>query len=66
MTEHTNMLLRLHATWWAKVLKQPLVKAGEMDSTRDYSRLHEEALEASRQEYWSGLPFPSPMHEGEK
>ena len=20
----------------------------------------------SRQEYWSGLPFPSPMHEGEK
>ena len=20
----------------------------------------------SRQEHWSGLPFPSPMHEGEK
>ena len=20
----------------------------------------------SRQEYWSGLPFPSPMHESEK
>ena len=23
-------------------------------------------LEFSRQEYWSGLPFPSPMHESEK
>ena len=22
--------------------------------------------EFSRQEYWSGLPFPSPMHESEK
>ena len=31
MTEHTNMLFRLHATWWAQVLKQPLVKAGETD-----------------------------------
>ena len=24
------------------------------------------SLEFSRQEHWSGLPFPSPMHEGEK
>ena len=24
------------------------------------------SLGVSRQEYWSGLPFPSPMHEGEK
>ena len=24
------------------------------------------SLEFSRQEYWSGLPFPSPMHESEK
>ena len=24
------------------------------------------SLGFSRQEYWSGLPFPSPMHEGEK
>ena len=22
--------------------------------------------EFSRQEYWSGVPFPSPMHESEK
>ena len=24
------------------------------------------SLEFSRQEHWSGLPFPSPMHESEK
>jgi len=24
------------------------------------------SLGFSRQEYWSGLPFPSPMHEREK
>ena len=24
------------------------------------------SLGSSRQEYWSGLPFPSPMHESEK
>ena len=24
------------------------------------------SLGLSRQEHWSGLPFPSPMHEGEK
>ena len=24
------------------------------------------SLEFSNQEYWSGLPFPSPMHESEK
>ena len=24
------------------------------------------SLEFSRQEHWSGLPFPSPMHENEK
>ena len=24
------------------------------------------SLGFSRQEYWSGLPFPSPMHENEK
>ena len=23
-------------------------------------------MEFSRQEWWSGLPFPSPMHESEK
>ena len=24
------------------------------------------SVPGSRQEYWSGLPFPSPMHESEK
>ena len=24
------------------------------------------SMEFSRQEHWSGLPFPSPMHENEK
>ena len=33
MTEHTDMLFRLHAAWWAEVLKQPAVKAGGMDSS---------------------------------
>ena len=33
MSEHTDMLFRLHAAWWAEVLKQPAVKAGGMDSS---------------------------------
>ena len=33
-----------------------------MDCTLSGSSIHR----ISRQEYWSGLPFPSPMHESEK
>ena len=32
----------------------------------DGSPLGSSVLGFSRQEYWSGLPFPSPMHESEK
>ena len=32
----------------------------------DGSPLGSPSLGFSRQEYWSGLPFPSPMHESEK
>ena len=30
------------------------------------AHLAPQSLEFSRQEHWSGLPFPSPMHETEK
>ena len=33
---------------------------------RDSSPPGSPSLEFSRQEHWSGLPFPSPMHESEK
>ena len=32
----------------------------------DGSPLGSPSLDFSRQEHWSGLPFPSPMHESEK
>jgi len=32
----------------------------------DSSTAGSASLGFSRQEHWSGLPFPSPMHEGEK
>ena len=32
----------------------------------DSSPLGSPSLGFSRQEHWSGLPFPSPMHESEK
>ena len=32
----------------------------------DSSVLSSPSLGSSRQEQWSGLPFPSPMHESEK
>ena len=32
----------------------------------DYSLLGSPSMGFSRQEYWSGLPFPSPMQESEK
>ena len=41
-------LTYLQPTWWIQVLG----KSKELDQTL--------ALEFSRQEYWSGLPFPSP------
>ena len=34
--------------------------------TIDGSHQAPPSLGFSRQEYWSGLPFPSPMHESEK
>ena len=33
---------------------------------RDGSSPGSQSLGFSRQEHWSGLPFPSPMHESEK
>ena len=34
--------------------------------TKDVSLPGSPSLGFSRQEHWSGLPFPSPMHESEK
>ena len=36
------------------------------DFTRFQCNIFFKSLGLSRQEYWSGLPFPSPMHENEK
>ena len=38
------------------------VTSDPMDCSRQPPRF----IEFSKQEYWSGLPFPSPMHESEK
>ena len=59
--------------------KQPEMKSGFMASFLDFLKssislatprtvAHQGPLSMgfSRQEHWSGLPFPSPMHESEK
>ena len=47
----------------------PAAAAAKSDSVRPHRRQDRQAppsLGFSRQEHWSGLPFPSPMHESEK
>ena len=46
----------------AKSLQSCLTLCDPMDSSPPGSP----SLGFSRQEHWSGLPFPSPMHESEK
>ena len=46
----------------AKSLQSCLTLCEPIDSSPPGSP----SLEISRQEHWSGLPFPSPMHESEK
>ena len=46
----------------AKLLQSCLTLCDPIDGSPPGSP----SLGFSRQEYWSGLPFPSPMHESEK
>ena len=51
------------ATAAAKSLQSCLTLCDPIDSS---SHQAPPPLGFSRQEYWSGLPFPSPIHESEK
>ena len=51
-----------HAAAAAKSLQSCLTLCDPRDSSPPGSA----SLGFSRQEHWSGLPFPSPMHESEK
>ena len=56
--------------WWATVLLLLLLShfSGIQLCATPQMEAHQAppSLEFSRQEHWSGLPFPSPMHESEK
>ena len=58
--ERTNMLK--HSTAAAKSLQLCLTLCDPIDGSHQAPP----SLGFSRQERWSGLPFPSPMHESEK
>ena len=60
---------KLASTFWQLLL---LLLLGRFSRVRLCATLETAAHQAppslgfSRQEHWSGLPFPSPMHESEK
>ena len=56
MTEQLLLLLLSGFSLWGLTLCDPV----------DSSPPGSAALGFSRQEHWSGLPFPSPVHESEK
>ena len=58
----TSWLLNTAAAAAAKLLQSCLTLGDPMDGSPPGSP----SLGFSRQEHWSGLPFPSPMHESEK
>ena len=60
----TELLLRgnMSAAAAAKSLQSCLTLCNPIDDSPPGSG----SLGFSRQEHWSGLPFPSPMHESEK
>ena len=41
-------------------------KMGSIKDRNDMHQTEAEDIKKRRQEHWSGLPFPSPMHESEK
>jgi len=58
----SNFLEEISATATAKSLQSCPTLCDPIDGSPPGST----ALAFSRQEHWSGLPFPSPMHESEK
>ena len=44
--------------------KTEVISRPAVEFVDSYERMKAEGF--SRQEHWSGLPFPSPMHESEK
>ena len=50
----------------AAAAAKPLQSCPTLCDTIDSSHQASPSLGFSRQEHWSGLPFPSPMHESEK
>ena len=52
--------------WTAAAAAKSLQSCPTLCDPTDGSHQAPPSLEFSRQEHWSGLPFPSPMHESEK
>ena len=61
-----NILDRFQATIAAAAAAKLLQLCPTLCDPRDGSPPGSPSLGFSRQEHWSGLPFPSPMHESEK
>ena len=57
-----SLLIRAAAAAVAKSLQSCLTLCDPIDAAHQAPP----SLGLSRQEHWSGLPFPSPMHESEK
>ena len=72
------MVYTVHGIFQARILEWVAIPFSRLLLLRNFSRVRPcatpkmAALQAppslglSRQEHWSGLPFPSPMHEREK
>ena len=60
------MCYELHTTHAAAAAAKLLQSCPNLCNPIDSSPLGSSVLGFSREEYWSGLPFPSPMHESEK
>ena len=65
MQVHTHICIDIY-TMYAVAAAKSLQSCPTMCDPRDGSPQAPLSLGFSRQEHWSGLPFPSPMHESEK
>ena len=67
MSSHGGVKERVFRTLWCLFLLLSHVSRARLCVT-PYTAAHQAppSLGFSRQEYWSGLPFPSPVHESEK
>ena len=62
VSEIQRELKAIYKLLLAKSLQSCLTLCGPIDGSHQAPL----SLGFSRQEHWSGLPFPSPMHESEK